>query len=108
MPPPKPKLPRLGRPAGRFTQHKRLSRLIEALESNPAGLPLRDLAAAMRVTTRSVRRYLDYLERETDLESIPTAPGAPNLWRIKPSERGRALMLRRTQAYGLLATRHAF
>ncbi len=108
MPLARPKAPRLGRPPGRFTQHKRLSRLRDALESHPSGLALSEIAAALRVTTRSVRRYLDYLERETDLESVATAPGGPHLWRIKPSERGRALMLRRTQAYGLLAVRTAF
>ena len=35
-------------------------------------------------------------------------PGAAHLWRIKPSERGRAIALRRTQAYGLLAASGIF
>jgi predicted DNA-binding transcriptional regulator YafY len=106
---PKPKSKtRLGRPPGRFTQHRRLARLREALEGMPSGLTIADIAAVLRVTTRSVRRYLAYLHRETELESVATAPGAAHLWRIKPSERGRALFLRRTQAYGLLAARRVF
>jgi predicted DNA-binding transcriptional regulator YafY len=102
------KSPRLGRPPGRFTQHRKLARLREALEAAPEGLALTDLAAALRVTTRSVRRYLRELAVVTDLDSIETAPGGVHLWRIKPSERGRTLPIRRTQAYGLLAARRIF
>jgi predicted DNA-binding transcriptional regulator YafY len=104
----KSKGPRRGRPAGEFTQYRRLDKLRAALETNPGGLTLDDLATALRVTTRSVRRYLDELDRETPLDSLPTAPGGAHVWRIKPSERGRALVLRRTQAYGLLAARRVF
>ena len=104
----KTKSPRLGRPSGRFTQFRRLDRLREMLESHPSGLTLEQIAALLHVTARSVRRYLDALERVTQLESVPTSPGGPHLWRVKPSERGRALLLRRTQAYGLLATRRVF
>ena len=100
--------PRRGRPAGNFTQHRRLDRLRETLESHPSGLTLDELAALLHVTTRSVRRYLDELDRWTQLESIPTAPGAAHVWRIKPSERGRALVVRRTQAFALLAARRVF
>src|SRR5882762_5238723 len=105
---PKPKLPRRGRPTGRFTQFRRLDRLREVLESHPSGLALDQIAGMLHVTTRSVRRYLAELDRVTQLESVPTSPGGAHLWRIKPSERGRALVLRRTQAYGLLATRRIF
>jgi len=105
---PKPKTPRRGRPTGRFTQHRRLDRLREALEANPQGLVLTDLAALLHVTERSVRRYLQELELLTDLESVETTPGGAHLWRIKPSERARAVNLRRTQAYALLATRRVF
>jgi len=107
----KPRQSRVGRPQGRFTQHKRLERLREVLEGHPAGLGLNDIASALRVTTRSARRYLEYfvLDKENkEIESVPTTPGAPRVWRIKPSERGRALTLRRTQAYGLLAVRKVF
>jgi predicted DNA-binding transcriptional regulator YafY len=97
-----------GRPSGRFTQSRRLGKLRTLLEGHPGGLPLEDLAGAIHVSTRSVRRYLRELERFTEIESIETVPGGPHLWRIKPSERGRAVPLRRTQAYALLAARHAF
>src|SRR3954451_6825647 len=105
--------PKAGRPTGRFTQHRRLDRLREVLENEPRGLTLEELAATLRVTERSVRRYL----REFDgtkvdekfelLEFVETRKGGPLLWRIKPGERGRAVSLRRAQAYALLATRRS-
>ncbi len=78
------------------------------LENHPEGLVLADLAGAMRVTTRSVRRYLHELDKSTKLEPVETRPGGALAWRIKPTERGRAVLLRRTQAYGLLSVRRAF
>src|SRR5262249_26664353 len=96
------------RPSGSFTQHRRIDKLRKALEDHPEGLTLDDLALLARVTTRSVRRYLHELSLITELDSVPTTPGHPNLWRIKPSERGRSVALRRTQAYGLLAARRVF
>lgn len=105
---PRPKGPHVGRPGGRFTQHRRLDRLREALESNPAGLSLDDLAMMLHVTTRSVRRYLRELGLVTEVESVATRPGGAHVWRIKPSERGRAVALRRAQAYGILAARRVF
>src|SRR5580658_2031253 len=104
----RPKAPRLGRPTGRFTQHRRIDLLRLKLEAHTAGLTLEDLATMLRITTRSVRRYLRELAREIELESIAVRPGAPHVWRIKPSERGRAVLLRRTQAYALLAARRVF
>ncbi len=114
-PPPvsKRRPPRAGRPQGTFTQHRRLDRLREALESEPKGLTLEDLAAALNVTERSVRRYLRELdgtkadENYELLEFVETRKGGPLLWRIKPGERGRAVSLRRAQAYALLATRRS-
>lgn len=100
--------PALGRPRGGFTQHRRVRTLLTLLEGHPSGLPLEDLAAALRVSTRSARRYLGELKRVTELESIETVPGAAHLWRIKPSERGRTVHIRRTQAYALLASRALF
>jgi predicted DNA-binding transcriptional regulator YafY len=97
---------RAGRPSGTFTQHRRLDRLRDVLTANPAGLTLENLASLLHVTTRSVRRYLDELDHATEVESLETTPGGAHIWRIKPSERGRAVALRRAQAYGLLATRH--
>src|SRR5262249_31789439 len=99
---------RLGRPAGSFTQHRRLSKLRSALEAHPGGVVLDDLAAMLHVTTRSVRRYLTELGRTTEVESIETERGGAHLGRIKPQERGRSVHLRRTQAYALLAARGAF
>ncbi len=97
-----------GRPEGRFTQHRTLEKLEHLLETHPTGLPLAALAQELRVTTRSIRRYLSELDRERQIESLPTMPGGANLWRIKPSERARAISVRRTQAYELLAARATF
>lgn len=97
--------PKPGRPVGRFTQHRRIDRLREVLEDAPRGLTLEEIAHLLRITQRSVRRYLNELDAATELESIETAPGGAHVWRIKPSERGRAVPLRRAQAYALLATR---
>lgn len=109
----RPKAPRVGRPTGAFTQNRRLAELKRALEAEPLGLTLDDLAIALGVTQRSVRRYLkEYDGHEKDprlsmLEFVQTSPGGPYRWRIKASERGRSLQLRREQAYALLATRRA-
>jgi predicted DNA-binding transcriptional regulator YafY len=121
VPPPKPgaklrpparaKTPALGRPPGKFTQHRKLSRLHELLEKQPEGLTIPEIALALRLTTRSVRRYLTYLrgrEASDALESIPSGPRGALRWRMNPRDRGRAMNLRRTQAYGLLAVRRAF
>lgn len=105
---PRPKVPRVGRPSGRFTQHRRLDLLRDKLETHTAGLALEELAAMLRMTPRSVRRYLRELALVTELESIAVRPGGAHLWRIKPSERGRTVTLRRTQAVTLLAARRVF
>jgi predicted DNA-binding transcriptional regulator YafY len=105
---PRPKVPRVGRPTGKFTQHRRLDFLREKLEAHGAGLTLEDLATMLHVTTRSVRRYLRELSLVTEVESVEVTPGGAHLWRIKPSERGRTVALRRTQAYALLAARRVF
>ncbi|HET9955487.1 MAG TPA: WYL domain-containing transcriptional regulator [Polyangiaceae bacterium] len=97
-----------GRPSGKFTQHRRLDRLREILERHPRGLSLYELADALSVTVRTMRRYLIEMEREYDLESIPTRGGGPLLWRIRPGEMPRKVELRRTQAYALLAARRLF
>ncbi len=105
---PRPKVPRVGRPTGKFTQHRRLDVLKEKLEAHAGGLSLEELAAMLRITTRSVRRYLRELALVTELESVEVRRGGAHLWRIKPSERGRTVALRRTQAYALLASRRVF
>ncbi len=103
----RPKQPRVGRPVGKFTQHRRLDFLREKLEAHAQGLTLDEIASMLRVSTRSVRRYLRELALVTELESVPESHGTYR-WRVKPSERGRTVALRRTQAYGLLATRRVF
>jgi predicted DNA-binding transcriptional regulator YafY len=105
---PRPKGPRLGRPTGRFTQHRKIDDLRKHLETHAAGFTLEELAVMLRMTTRSVRRYLRELGREIEVESMAGRPGAAHHWRIKPSERGRTVSLRRTQAYALLAARRVF
>jgi len=105
--------PKLGRPKGQFTQHRKLDRLREVLESEPRGLTLEQLATMLKTTHRSVRRYLRELdgtkpeEKFELLEPIETRKGGPLLWRIKPGERGRAVSLRRAQAYALLSFRRS-
>jgi predicted DNA-binding transcriptional regulator YafY len=107
------KTPRLGRPKGRFTQHRRIDRMRELLESSPLGLTLEELAVTLKLTPRSVRRYLRELdgtkpeEKFELLEYVESRKGGPLLWRIKPGERGRSVALRRAQAYALLSTRRA-
>ena len=100
--------PKRGRPAGHFTQHRRMAKLRAALEDHPAGLSIADIAQLLSITTRSVRRYLTHLEKTVELEPVPTAPGRENLWRLKATERARALPLRRAPAYSLFAARGVF
>lgn len=98
-----------GRPAGSFTQHRRLDRLKRLLEQHPKGLTLEEIAEHLRVTTRSVRRYLKEASKEYELERIPDRAGHGLLrWRVLPSELPRKVQLRRTQAYALLAARKVF
>lgn len=97
-----------GRPSGKFTQHRRLDRLLELLERHPRGLSLYELADALGVTVRTMRRYLSEVEREHELESIATRGGGVLLWRMRPREMPRKVELRRTQAYALLAARRLF
>lgn len=97
-----------GRPRGRFTQHRRLDRLRELLAKHPKGLSLYELAEALRVTPRTMRRYLKEIEREYDLENSPSRGGGALLWRIRSSEIPRKVELRRTQAYAILAARRLF
>jgi predicted DNA-binding transcriptional regulator YafY len=97
-----------GRPSGNFTQHRRLDRLREILARHPRGLTLYELADALGVSVRTMRRYMPEIEREYDLESAATRPGGPLLWKIRASEMPRKIELRRTQAYALLAARRLF
>ncbi len=97
-----------GRPKGKFTQHRRIDRLRTLLEQHPKGMTLYELADALNVTARSMRRYLREVERDIELISAPDKPGGPLRWRIDPSAVPRKIELRRTQAYALLAARRVF
>jgi predicted DNA-binding transcriptional regulator YafY len=85
-----------------------LDRLREILSRHPKGLSLYELADALGVTVRTMRRYMVEMEREFDLESAPVKAGGQLLWRMRSSEIPRKLELRRTQAYALLAARRVF
>ena len=97
-----------GRPSGKFTQHRRVDRVREILERHPRGLTLYELADALGVTVRTLRRYLVEIGRDSDLQSVPTRGGGALLWRIRSGEVTRKVELRRTQAYALLAARRLF
>ncbi len=98
----------VGRPSGKFTQHRRLDRLREILMRHPKGLSLYELAEGLEVTPRTMRRYLKEVEREFELESVETRGGGPLLWKIRATELPRKVELRRTQAYAMLAARRLF
>ncbi len=100
---------KVGRPAGAYTQYRRLSQLREMLESHPKGLSLPEIAARLRVTDRSVRRYLRELEREVDVErsSHPDGPFGVVV-KIPSRDLPRRVKLHRTQIYGLLMARRVF
>src|SRR6185295_3456892 len=102
--PPKP----LGRPRGRFTQHRRLDKLRAMLEHHPKGMTLYELAEAVGVTPRSMRRYLKEVSHELELEPLPTRAGGALRWRVKSGDLPRKIELRRTQAYAILAARRLF
>ncbi len=95
-----------GRPPGKFTQHRRMSELRSLLSRHPKGVTLAEIAAHLEVTTRSARRYLD--ELKLDLEAVPERPGGQKRWRIPSVDLPRRVLIRRTQAYALLATRALF
>lgn len=99
--------PKLGRPKGGFTQHRRLDQLQELLTKHPKGLTLYELADKLGVTSRTMRRYLKEIEKEFDFEKHRPRSGA-QVWRIRASEIPRKVELRRTQAYALLAARRLF
>jgi predicted DNA-binding transcriptional regulator YafY len=99
---------RVGRPRGRFTQHRRLDRLRLLLEHHPKGLTIYELADALAITPRSMRRYLKEIASELDLAPSPSRKGGALLWRVRASELPRKVELRRTQVYAILAARKLF
>ena len=104
---PRPPPPR-GRPPGSFTQHRRLDELRSLLQRNPKGLSIYDLAEKLKVTPRSLRRYLLEVQHDLELVSYAPRPGGPKLWRLSPNDLPRRVEVRRTQAYALLAARRLF
>jgi predicted DNA-binding transcriptional regulator YafY len=97
-----------GRPKGRFTQHRRMDRLRELLGRHPQGLTLYELADGLKVSPRTMRRYLKEIEHDFELEHVETRGGGALRWRVRASEIPRKIALRRTQAYALLAARKIF
>lgn len=83
-----------------------MSELRRLLHQHPRGVTLLEIAAHLRVTPRSARRYLR--ELSLDLEAVPERPGGQKRWRIPPVDLPRRVAVRRTQAYALLAARALF
>lgn len=102
------RLARVGRPRGKFTQHRRLDKLRGLLEHHPKGMTLYELADAIGVTPRSMRRYLKEVSSALELEPVPTRAGGAKRWRVRSGELPRKIELRRTQAYAILAARRLF
>jgi predicted DNA-binding transcriptional regulator YafY len=78
------------------------------LAQRPCGMTLYELAQAIDVTPRSMRRYLKEIAVELELEPTPTRAGGPLRWRVRASDLPRRIALRRTQTYALLAARRLF
>ncbi len=97
-----------GRPKGHFTQHRRLDHARELLEKHPRGLTLYELADSLKVTSRTLRRYLKEVGRDYDLEPCRVRGGGQIVWRIPQRDLPRKVELRRTQVYALLAARKLF
>ncbi len=85
-----------------------MERLREILMRNPKGLTLYEMADAVSVTPRTMRRYLKEVDRDFELESAPLKGGGALVWKIRASELPRKVELRRTQAYAFLAARRLF
>lgn len=85
-----------------------MDRLREVLTRNARGLTIYELAEALKVSPRTMRRYLKELGREYDLDCVTPTRGGAQIWRIRASELPRKVELRRTQAYALLAARRVF
>jgi predicted DNA-binding transcriptional regulator YafY len=103
-----PARPKLGRPRGRFTQHRRLDKLRTLLEQHPKGMTIYELAETIGVTPRSMRRYLKEVSSDLELEPVPIRGGGALRWRVRSGELPRKIELRRTQAYAMLAARKLF
>ena len=74
----KTRAPKRGRPAGSFTQHRRIDKLRELLESEPRGLTLAEIAQSLRITPRSVHRYLRALDGTREARVTSSTSGEPS------------------------------
>ncbi len=83
-----------------------MSDLRQLLHQHPKGFTLSEIAAHLKVTTRSARRYLE--ELRSDLEAVPERPSGEKRWRIPAVDLPRRFAIRRTQAYALLAAQDLF
>ena len=102
-------MPKPGRPPGAYTQYRRLRQLRDMLETHPKGLPIGEIAARLKVTERSVRRYLHELGREIDVDRASNVGGVDGVQvKIPARDLPRRVKLHRTQIYGLLMARRVF
>ena len=56
------------------------------LEHHPKGITLYELAEAIGVTPRSMRRYLKEVSQELELEPVPTRAGGALRWRVRSGD----------------------
>lgn len=78
------------------------------LETHSTGLTLYQMADTLKVTPRTMRRYMKEVERLYELEPTRVKGGGQQIWRIPARELPRKVDLRRTQAYALVAARRLF
>jgi predicted DNA-binding transcriptional regulator YafY len=71
-------------------------------------MTLYELAEALHVSPRTLRRYLKEVEREYELEPVRVRGGGKVVWKITSVDIPRKVELRRTQAFALLAARRVF
>ena len=105
---PRPKVPRVGRPTGKFTQHRRLDVLREKLEAHAGGLSLEELAAMLRITTRRCAATCASWRSSPSSSRSRSAPAARTSGASSRASAVAPCRLRRTQAYALLAARRVF
>jgi predicted DNA-binding transcriptional regulator YafY len=85
-----------------------LDRVRELLERHPRGLTIYELSECLKVSSRTLRRYLKEVGRDYDLEPNRVRGGGQIVWRIPQRDMPRKVELRRTQVYALLAARRLF
>jgi predicted DNA-binding transcriptional regulator YafY len=85
-----------------------MDRLRDLLARHPKGLTLYELSDALKVSPRTMRRYMQELAVQYELHQEEDRPGGAHRWKIPASELPRKIELRRTQVYALLAARRIF